>query len=171
MADRRRMLTRQHRRRTNWTYAFSSAPQAVAVAGSLAVTLLDPQLAAQNGTLVRIRGEIAALATSIAGVDGIAAFGIAVLEERAVTAGIAAAAIPRPISEGGDDVWLWHSTCRIDGGSSTEVHVQNDSFCRILVDSKAMRKYVDDVRLVLIAESRTVAFNFTHGLRILSKLP
>ncbi len=173
MANRRRQTgpARGPRRMTNWTYGFISGPTSIAVGGAAALTLLNPEDGgAQNGTLIRVRGEIGLHAESVLGVNGLAAFGIAVVEERAFLSGIANNALPRPISEGGDDIWLWHSTCRMDGTSAdSQGQASVHSNCVISVDSKAMRKYEDNVRVILVAESRTVAFNFTYGLRLLSK--
>ncbi len=172
MARRRgvsRNFQRSPRRLTNWTFGFlTGGVQAVAVNAALASAILDPEVAeVTNGTLIRVRGVIRAQITSAAGVDGLIGFGIAVVEQRAFTAGIAANALPRPISEGGDDIWLWHGVMPLWGDNAPSDAIAGNATFE--VDSKAMRKFEDNVTVALIAESDTVAFEYGYGLRVLSK--
>jgi len=171
MADRRRgsrSFQRSPRRATNWTLGFLTGWQNVAVNAAQAHLLLDPEAAeVQNGTLIRVRGSIRVAATSAAGVNGSAFFGIAVVEQRAFDAGIAVNALPRPKSEGGDDIWLWHNGIGLRGSATVETAIPGNTV--IEIDSKSMRKYVDNTVVALISESITIAFTYTYSIRILSK--
>jgi len=171
MADRRRgsrSFQRSPRRATNWTLGFLNGWQSVAVDGSAAHLILDPEAAeVQNGTLIRVRGTIRVATSSAAGVNGSAYFGIAVVEQRAFDAGIAVNALPRPKSEGGDDIWLWHSSIGIRGSATAETAIPANGI--IQIDSKSMRKYEDNSIVALISESSVAVILYTYSIRILSK--
>ncbi len=104
-----------------------------------------------NPTLMRTRGSIDVSADSSASTAEAfsVAIGIAVIGAHAFAAG--SASVPLPLTDSGNDKWLWwgHATINtgIAGGAST---VNYNPSQRIEVDSKAMRKIEAD-ELVMIA--------------------
>ena len=155
------------RRKTNWESAFVAGWVSVAVDA-----LHEQQLVARNdlsNTLVRTRGNIAVMSTSAAGVRGIVGIGIAAVSDRARIIGTTA--LPRPLLDGNDDVWLWHTHVPLVGGAAADDAKNILSAVTIDIDSKAMRKLPDDQVIVLVLESSLIAFRYMYGIRSLVKLP
>ena len=67
------------------------------------------------------------------------------------------ASIPLPLSDGGDDRWLWHHSgvvgVRDITGVSPTQSVANLAFERIMLDSKAMRRWDERQTLCCLIEN------------------
>ena len=94
----------------------------------------------EGQTIIRIRGmielRIITLGTVGDGFNG--AIGICVVEDRAATAG--AASVPRPFTETGNEVWMWHQYFSIHPETTT-VEANSSMTVYIPIDSKSMRKF------------------------------
>ena len=123
-------------------------------------------------TLIRIRGEFL-ISLMSAGSDGdgyVGAVGIGMASLPAFTAG--AASLPMPVTEIGDENWLWHSQINIfspSAGLESPAATQ-----RITIDSKAMRK--DPVGMALyfaveLIETGVATARVSANTRFLFKLP
>ncbi len=182
MANRRgrRFGTNRAKRSTNWFGSTTPAVQVTQTAGSNAGTLWSVQLSDTSFgalTVVRIRG----FATVRHGlnVEGEQAFGvgIAMCTDKEVDAG--GASLPLPLTDAGDDRWLWHwsgvvGTRGITGVSPTQSLAQM-AFERVVIDSKAMRKWDERQTLCCLIEQlnlsgSTASVFGTSWCRILAKV-
>ena len=163
---RKRSMVSGPRRKTDWHSAFVTGFVSVA-ANALSLQLLRPFVTGQP-TLVRTRGNIGLLCTSAAGVRGLVGIGICAVSDRSRIIGTTA--LPRPLLDGNDDCWLWHTHVPMLGGTSADDVKTVLGAVSIPVDSKAMRKLPDDLAVVLIIESDTVAIQYVFGIRTLAKL-
>ncbi len=166
---RSRFRTAGPRRQTTWVGPADQSYQAVASTNKVLIATFDP---AANGltkpTLIRTRGEVAYFNTT-EGADSeiVGAYGVGVVSDQAVAAGIAS--IPGPWSAPEWDGWhVWrsfHYVFQFLDSTGTR-----QSVLRQEVDSKSMRKITDNETLVLVAESETGAFDISMALRHLFKL-
>ena len=92
-------------------------------------------------TIVRIRGRFTIfLGLVTAAGDGFqGAMGIGIATTAAVTAGIGS--IPTPISEQGDETWLYWTPISVHGAVVSSTALGEESKMDIVVDTKAMRKF------------------------------
>ncbi len=133
-------------------------------------------------TIVRIRGMFHwALQSAAAQLDGFqGAFGIGIATAAAINAGIAS--LPTPITEMGDENWLYHRIIGIHAGGIINQGVAADedqvnatwAAERFEVDSKAMRKFDDGMGLYAafeVVELGTAVGNIFFDSRMLVKLP
>ena len=143
--------SRGSRRQTDWGFgpggtavtSFSASGSAVLGSGIEPTSLL---------TLVRTRGLVEIFIKGLATADGdgyTGAVAIGLASDPAFTAGIAS--LPTPITELNWDGWLWHSffsvhATDISFGDSGSGHQ------RIVIDSKAMRKFSPENVMFAAAE-------------------
>ena len=119
-------------------------------------------------TIVRTRGEVTVVPSVFTGsLDVVGAYGMAVVTDQAVAAGVAS--IPGPFSEANWDGWLvWRSFgFRLEFDDATGIL---QAGWRHEVDSKAMRKVSDNETVCMLVESQTGAFRISMQLRQLYKL-
>ena len=170
----RRFHTRGVRRSTAWFGGPSSgidgAAQATGGPGSLLMT--TGAAAGVDGlTLVRTRGELLIRLTAASAISEgfFGAFGIGVVTVAAFTAG--AASVPTPVTEETWDGWLYHTYWQCISQSAGVI--ENSSWYRKTIDSKAMRKLaVDEIIFAVVefTEVGTSGVSFNFNSRILMKL-
>ena len=104
---------------------------------------IAPVSGAAGLTIVRIRGQLDIFLRSVTSVgDGFqCAFGIGLATAAAVAAGIAS--VPTPITEAADENWLFWHALSIHGNSAVEAEFHSGTHQRLMVDTKAMRKFED----------------------------
>jgi len=173
-SSRRAIVT--SRRKTAWdagTGGTASTPvnsSAAAFIGSGLNVLVD------GITAVRIRGylkmELHVVSGILSGFSG--AFGIGKTSLAAFTAGIAS--VPTPITEQGQENWLYWQPFNVNAISATIADGVNANAVvfETVIDSKAMRKMdVGDVLYAAIetVEVGTATMDVWHDSRILAKLP
>jgi len=161
---------RVQRRPTSWGVGARGTLQ---VAADTINLFSSTVVALEDGlTIVRTRGELnLTLSAASVASDGWPqiAVGLCIVSENA--AGVGVTAIPDPIADIGWDGWFWYWT-----GSLFQSDVQPDGSgsARIVVDSKAMRKFkgTDVVVGVLSAlgELQTSVFQATLNTRTLVKI-
>ena len=141
----------------------------VASNGKTIIASFDPAgIGLVKPIIVRTRGEVSAkVAAPGATAVIVGAYGLAVVSDRAFTAG--AGSIPGPFTDASWDGWfVWRSfsmNWEFDDASGVRFSTKDQE-----VDSKAMRKVNDDETVVMIAESQVGAFDISMPLRMLMKL-
>ncbi len=171
---------RSTRRQTEWSLgpgdtSLTSISASSSVFMGAAIQALVPGL-----TVIRIRGELLLYLTlgTSAGDGYVGAFGIGIASLAAVTAGIAS--VPTPITEAGADSWLYHRFFRLSSpGVSTAAALNVNAFgvaagaMRVEVDSKAMRKFPQDLAIyaaIEVVEGGVATMDGFFNSRSLSKL-
>jgi len=125
-------------------------------------------------TIVRIRGEFLAFLQS-AGSNGDGfqgAVGIGLASDEAFAVGITA--LPTPLSDDEDELWIWHSFFNIFAGTAATGSREPAATVRLPVDTKAMRKF--PVGTTMFAAVEVVETGVAVGsskllTRMLFKLP
>ena len=120
-------------------------------------------------TVVRTRGLFGWQTDTInATEDQMGAVGIGIVSEQAASLGVTA--VPHPDFDAGWGGWLWHSYFASSFKQATAASFIGDSFNRIVIDSKAMRKVGDNERLVFVCQnSSTTGMVFYDSFRLYSK--
>ena len=166
--------TQSLRRRTEWSIG-TGGTGLTSGAASQSVILGSFLVAGVGGlTLVRTRGLFDIFLDGPGTADGdgfFGAFGIAIVTTPAATAG--AVSMPTPITDATWNGWLYHTYLSIHNpditfGGSPAVSQ------RVVVDSKAMRKFPLDVTMYAmleVVEIGTATFNAFWDSRVLLKLP
>ena len=136
----------------------------VTIIGS-GVQSLVPQI-----TIMRTRGLFHAYLTSAtAAGDGFTgAMGIIVVTAQAFAAG--AASMPSPVNELESNGWFYHQFLSVHAGEAGGLSGGPEGSQRVDVDSKAMRKFDDQQRVVAIlevTETGTAAMNINFDSRML----
>ncbi len=165
---------RSQRRRTDWsegtggtTTGAVSASTATFIGSALVPTVL-------GATIVRIRGQFDFwLVLATAAGDGFqGAVGIGIASTAAVVAGIAS--VPTPLTEQGSENWLFWHTVSVHNPVVGSAGFTDQSRQRIIVDSKAMRKFEDAAvslyAAVEVVETGTATMNLNHDSRVLAML-
>ena len=175
--------TRGQRRKTAWEIGTQTgtdgSAQSITTSSSTVATGAFT-IALDGITLIRTRGELLLIQKSanVAGAGFSGAFGIAVANSAAITAGVAS--LPTPITEEAWDGWLYHryftmaSGGVVDGGAAQDELAVIGMNLRLEVDSKAMRKLEVDqgVYAVLeVIEAGTSTMDWYFNSRSLIKLP
>jgi len=126
-------------------------------------------------TIVRMRGlfDIYMQGPGASDGDGMfGAVGIGLATTAAVTAGIAS--VPTPLTELGDENWLWHSFWSVHNEDTTFGHGAA-AHQRIEIDSKAMRKFEDGMSIYAAievgAEDGTAIIDARLDSRVLVLIP
>ena len=180
--SRSRLASKSIRRKTSW----GAGPRTVfggQTLNSSAKVLANTGFAfSVTGTLVRIRGELLWFSRSAtAPNDGlVGAFGIGFVTDQAFAIG--ATAIPGPHTQPEWEGWIWHRYVHCFAGGRivvAAVSEQTDAVqptagsLRIEIDSKAMRKFSENMTMVLMSEmtlNGTMATTWHAQTRILVKL-
>ncbi len=157
------------KRQVTWVAPADQGFISVASNTKVLIATFDPAAASLiKPTLIRTRGAVSVIAESTAvDVEITGAYGLAIVSDQAVAAGIAS--IPGPFDDAEWDGWfVWRSfAMKID--SVTQTGVFRSSWTQE-VDSKAMRKVTDNETCVVVAESQSGAFQISMPLRVLLKL-
>jgi len=127
---------------------------------------VNAQALYSDGTVVRIRGEIAANLEPIAAVSQIT-LGMIVVTRDAFDAGVAA--IPSPAIDTGAD-WIWWGTMHFQNNTAFNTA---EKLVRLEVNNKAMRKLPGvNKALVLVIQNQIALTNYlvSFNLRTLVKL-
>jgi len=163
------------RRRTKqWDAGPNAVGQAVSATGG---TIWTSGVATSiEVTIARIRGYFTLNLESIAGVgEGFAgAIGMGLVSSASFAIGVTA--VPTPVTEAGWDGWMLHQffdvraiTATIaDGANAASIVFRTD------LDSKAMRKFQDDMTLMAVVEVTEIGTSvgrFQGDTRILTLLP
>ena len=125
-------------------------------------------------TVIRLRGSfLAYLSTVTAALDGFAgAMGIGLVTASAFDAGIGS--VPTPITEADWDGWMYHKFFACRGAAAGSLVASPGAIAfRDDVDSKAMRKFDEDMRIycsVELVEVGDSVINFDFDSRVLVKL-
>ncbi len=149
----------------SWTYTQSSAPTTVA-AGSITLLATFTPATEFDVTVLRTRAHIEVFSDQSAGVEfQCGAFGMCVVSDRAAAAGVAS--LPRPSSDGGDDIWFLHQPFMTHGTAAISAFTN-----WMDLDSKAMRKVENGQVIVVLVEnfSGTTGLLFQDSIRVLAKL-
>ena len=158
------------RRLTAWS---ASAPVAAYTAlAASSVILLEvfiPTVPRQ--TIVRIRGIFSWRTDQESAAEfNIGAYGIAVVEEPAATAGIAS--LPHPGTDGASEAWMYYHYFATDFAFITGAGFGSQGKSHTIdVDTKAMRKFEDNNRIVVVVQNQSAfGVEVLSQIRILSKL-
>ena len=157
------------RRGTSWT-GFQTGTAFQALAGSTIVldALFTPLLPEQ--TIVRIRGILAVKSDQEAADEDIhGAFGIALVEEPAASAGVTA--VPSPVTDISNEAWILWQPFVSSFVFTSAAGFESPAGREYVLDSKAMRKISDTQRLVMLLENTSATgMEYWYVLRFLSLL-
>jgi len=111
-----------------------------------------------KGTHLRARGEVLLTATSnAAGDSDVIGLGICIVSETAGAVG--GLSVPGPIADEDADFWIWHQYTPLRAiAASAADDTAIGTIARVVIDSKAMRKFVPDQRIILVGELTTGSF-------------
>ena len=160
----------QTRRKTAWDVGPGGVTSTQFTASSSSIIGAGVTPAVPGLTWIRIRGELEIfLVANTAAADGMqGALGLALVTTAAFNQGIAA--LPRPINDAEGEFWLWHQFVGLHGSIASDPRAT----VRYQVDSKAMRKFDQDMTVVMIGsftESGTADMRIMFDSRVLVKLP
>ena len=153
MAVQRRPFNRtRSRRMTDWGFGVDFIQVEIdaneKILGTTSLAVDEPV------TIIRIRGQLHVLLTSANVASGgfAGAAGIALVNSDAFIAGIAS--IPGPQSDAHWDSWIWHSYWDVRTATATFADAVNVAGMsqRMVIDSKAMRKWDPAETLVMVVE-------------------
>ncbi len=156
-------VTRGPRRKTLWFASVDETGTTPVAAGSVDFqgSLNAAALSFRPFTIVRVRGLIHVCSDQTAAVeDPFGAFGIAVVSDQAVAAGVAR--LPSSIAEEFSDLWLVHQFVSTTWLFLTSGAQSGNVF---EFDSRAMRKVEDGMDVVSLFENA----NATHGIQYIVK--
>jgi len=165
---------RSQRRRTDWSEG-TGGTTATAVSTSSAQFLGSALVPVVLGsTIVRIRGHIDLVGTlATAAGDGFTgAVGIGIASTRAVVAGVGS--VPTPITNQAAENWLWWHSFSVVNAVVSSTEITRSFFQRLIIDSKAMRKFEDNTvslyAMIEPVEIGTATMSVFHDSRVLSML-
>ena len=146
------------RRQTLWTGATLPLQQ-LAGGTSGFTTLITEATFANLGrpTVIRIRGQLHAQmdrSAEVAEDKVVVSTGIAMIESRAVAAGIGS--LPKPVADA-NFPWMWVGTQTLSTPTTLTEAEGDMRFQRIELDSKSMRKAMPSMALVLVTEVVSIA--------------
>jgi len=153
------------RRATEWFSSQSinevAIPQAGAVVFSFSVASLSGLV---PFTIVRTRGSVAGNTSTNVVMAGYN-FGVMIVRDEALTAGIAS--LPTPLDNFGSDGWFLLESIMIP----TEGVGEGQRVLHRMIDVKSMRKVVDGDAIVGVAQSLNAnSITHSHSLRMLAML-
>ncbi len=161
------------RRQTDWGISIKTSATVPIAAATKVLVISIPAVAlglVGPGTIVRTRGYVSVGTDQLGGSeDQIGAFGFAFVNEQARAAG--AASIPGPFTNQNFEGWFVHGAFGQSYFVQTAVGFNANIAQRYEVDSKAMRKYDEDLGLVFMVENghATNGFNILANFRFLIK--
>ena len=162
------------RRLTDWGFGPATTDQAMASSGKFG--WLTGVVPLHKSTIVRTRGlvTVTLLSANVAGDGFFGAHGICVVSEDAFAVG--QTAIPHPLDDSDSDMWIWHSffDVRASSGTFTEGVNAAGAVSRIEIDSKAMRRNLDETKVLVgisaVVESGAATADLNAETRMLFKL-
>ncbi len=112
---------------------------------------------AEDSTILRVRGEILVVGVPNAATDvDTIGLGLIVVQTNAFTVG--GTSLPGPIDQAGAD-WMWHRYVHLDAVTLTAGDPQAITVNeRIIVDSKAMRRFPQGTTVAFVGEATTGDF-------------
>ncbi len=122
-------------------------------------------------TILRTVGQIATVSDqTIASEQQIGAFGMIVVNDRAITAGVAS--IPGPATDAGDDGWFVYVPFTNQMRFNSAIGVDEVGSFNVQFNSKAKRKVQEGFAIAVVVENihATHGFNFNVVLRLLSMI-
>ncbi len=161
------------RRLTSWGLG-PGGTVALPISASGAFAFATVAVPTETGlTVVRTRGEVLlTLITATGSLDGFrGAFGIGIATDRATAIGITA--LPSPISDEDQDMWLYHRYFTVVANISTEADFGLSAALRFEVDSKAMRKLPIGMAIfaaIEVVEVGAAVMDASFNSRLLLKL-
>ena len=165
-----RGFSRGVRRKVDWSASTPQASLNAVAAGSAA--LLQTFVAIVGGeTVIRTRGSVGWQSDqAVADEVQLGAFGICVVSEQAATIGITA--VPHPATDAAWGGWLWHSYFQSKLEFLSAVGLEPNFMHTMVVDSKAMRKVLDDEILCVVVENSHATFGIdvADSFRFLTKV-
>ena len=170
MPHRVRQFRGSVRRRTDWS---ATAPETSWSNLAAATSVIDSTfvlLEGQNETITRVRGLLSVDTDQQAATERPhGAFGICIVSDQAVAAGVAS--VPSPYTEADSDLWLLHQFWATNLRFSTAVGFRQ-TLMQYELDSKAMRKISVDETLIAVMENAAASHGVDYRLdfRILTKL-
>ncbi len=128
-------------------------------------------------TIVRIRGEVNILltvASTFLGGFPVVAVGLGIVTAQALGGG--AASVPAPFTDVGWDGWMWYwKGSMLTNNAFTLPSNEGPSSARIVIDSKAMRKWGENDSLIAVVETSlelgASVLALELNTRVLEKLP
>ena len=156
------------RRSTAWSSSADvSAETSVGANSVLLDQVLTPTVTEQ--TITRVRGLLTIRSDQVIATEAqLGAFGMAVVEEPAATAGVSA--VPTPITDAASEAWfLWQAIGQTLHVADATGMIQGVQY---VLESKAMRKVNSEQRVVVVFEnsSASAGFAFWYHFRMLSIL-
>ncbi len=163
------MARRGNRMAKTWTGGSSGNPTVVTSTQILVASVFLAENS-PNQTVLRSRGSYFITATPDAAADtDVVGLGLIVVHTNAASVG--GTSLPGPLTDIGAD-WLWHSLVQLDAISSSSASSNSlGTNVRDVIDSKAMRRFLADHAVVLVAQLATGDFSevtILAGLRILT---
>jgi len=163
---------RTSRRQTDWAFVFLST-SSTNIAGTTKTLLSSISSANLAGiapaTIVRTRGIVTVKSDQVAAREEYnGAMGLGFVNETARALG--ATGVPGPTTLAAWDGWFVHQFFHQMFELATGASIDCQGATSYVIDSKAMRKFTDDVGLVLVAEnSGSNGFDISISLRLLVK--
>ncbi len=139
---------RGQKRQSVWGFLTPGNNTLTATGGTIVASLNAAALARRPFTIVRTHLEFMLRSDQSAAIEQqTCAFGMAVVSDEAVAAGVAS--VPTPITELGSDLWFLHV---IMFGDESKLTDRSSPATLRSVDSKAMRKVEEGQDIVFVAE-------------------
>ena len=141
----------------------------VPASSAVLFSVLVPQVPEQ--TILRVRGAFFFLSDqAVAGENQFGGFGLGIVSEQAASIGISA--IPHPVTDGADGLWMVHQFFASSFDFQSAVGIAPRAGQSIVIDSKAMRKIGSDQRLVFVVENVHASDGFSAWVqfRVLSRI-
>jgi len=168
-------LRNRSRRSVGWALGPEASDGTTAATGKVLWTTGVVLSSVVKATIVRIRGQFAAYmnSASVAGSGFKGAVGIGITTTAAFTIG--ATAIPGPLTELDWDGWMYHRIFDVRTITATLADGVNavGVVDRFEIDSKAMRKFDEDMTLfgmIEVTEQTSAQLEFQADTRLLLKL-
>jgi len=154
MARQRAGFSRPFRTRRNTDWGFGPDMLDQVMTSSTKILGTTSLTVSEQTTIVRIRGVLHLICETASGAGSgwLGAAGIALVNSDAFAAGVAS--VPGPLTDSHWDAWMWHSFFDVRAitatiGDGVNANAIQD---RLIIDSKAMRKWDPAETLVLVVE-------------------
>ena len=166
-------VVRGKRRMTQWT---ATVPEATFSALGAAAAVIDSTFVTDVNnpeTIVRVRGLLSVMSDQIAASERpFGAFGMAVVSDQAVAAGVAS--VPTPYQEADSDFWFVHQffAGAVQFASSVGLWGGSSVITQYVIESKAMRKVSPDQTVIAVLDNGNTSDGLLYrlDLRMLSKV-
>ena len=142
------------RRKSSWSLGPNGDTPVISATGSAFISA-GAQALSDGLTHARLRGEFMVQLLTADDVGAGAGFhyaaGVCIVTENAFGAGLAA--VPTPLTDQTWDGWLWYYTGTIHATSTTNLDRQPAATMRMVIDSKAMRKFKNTDIMIGVVEA------------------